>query len=53
MSSEKNTKDYIVVIDQDKIEPDLARETVINLDPLNRAGKEGGFYIKEEDEIDI
>ena len=53
MSSEKNTKNYIVVIDQDKIEPDLARETVINFDPLNRAGKEGGFYINEEEELHI
>ncbi len=51
--SEKNSKKYIVVVDQDKIEPDIARETVINFDPLNRAGKEGGFYINEEEELHI
>lgn len=52
MPTEKHKK-YIVVIDQDKIEPDLARETVINFDPLNRAGKEGGFYIDENEELHI
>ncbi|MFB6242072.1 MAG: ribosome biogenesis/translation initiation ATPase RLI [Candidatus Nanosalina sp.] len=53
MATEKNSKKYIVVVDQDKIEPDLARETVINFDPLNRAGKEGGFYLNEEEELHI
>ncbi len=53
MPTEKNSKKYIVVVDQDKIEPDLARETVINFDPLNRAGKEGGFYLTEEGELHI
>lgn len=53
MASEKNTKKYIVIIDQDKIEPELARETVINYDPLNRPGKEGGFYIDENEELHI
>lgn len=53
MSTEKNSKKFIVVIDQEKIEPDLARETVINFDPLNRAGKEGGFYLTEEGELHI
>ena len=48
----KNEKSYVVVIDQDLIEPDLARETVIKYDPLNRPGKEGGFYI-ENDELHI
>ncbi len=48
MPTEKQKK-FIVVVDQDKIEPDLARETVINYDPLNRAGKEGGFYIENEE----
>lgn len=52
MPTEKSKK-YVVVIDQDKIEPDLARETVINFDPLNRAGKEGGFYLNEEGELHI
>ncbi|MFB6214051.1 MAG: ribosome biogenesis/translation initiation ATPase RLI [Candidatus Nanohaloarchaea archaeon] len=52
MPTEKQKK-FIVVVDQDKIEPDLARETVINYDPLNRAGKEGGFYINEEEELHI
>ncbi|MFB6190525.1 MAG: ribosome biogenesis/translation initiation ATPase RLI [Candidatus Nanohaloarchaea archaeon] len=52
MPTEKQKK-YIVVVDQEKIEPDLARETVINYDPLNRAGKEGGFYINEEEELHI
>ncbi len=51
--TEKNSQRFIVVIDQDKIEPDLARETVINFDPLNRAGKEGGFYIDENEELHI
>ncbi|MFP4038889.1 MAG: ribosome biogenesis/translation initiation ATPase RLI [Candidatus Nanohaloarchaea archaeon] len=53
MGSEKNTDRYIVIIDQDKIEPELARETVINYDPLNRPGKEGGFYIDENEELHI
>jgi ATP-binding cassette subfamily E protein 1 len=53
MASGKNSNKFIVVIDQDKIEPDLARETVINYDPLNRAGKEGGFYLNEEGELHI
>ncbi|WP_414836333.1 ribosome biogenesis/translation initiation ATPase RLI [Candidatus Nanohalococcus occultus] len=53
MSSKKNSDRFIVVIDQDKIEPDLARETVINFDPLNRAGKEGGFYIDDKEELHI
>ncbi|MFB6158588.1 MAG: ribosome biogenesis/translation initiation ATPase RLI [Candidatus Nanohalobium sp.] len=53
MASEKNSDRFVVVIDQDKIEPDLARETVINYDPLNRAGKEGGFYIDENEELHI
>lgn len=53
MATQKNSKDYIVVIDQDKIEPDLARETVVNFDPLNRAGKDGGFHITEEEELHI
>ncbi len=52
MPTEKQKK-YVVVIDQDKIEPDLARETVINFDPLNRSGKEGGFYIDENEELHI
>ncbi|MFB6216954.1 MAG: ribosome biogenesis/translation initiation ATPase RLI, partial [Candidatus Aenigmatarchaeota archaeon] len=53
MATGKNSKKFIVAIDQDKIEPDLARETVINFDPLNRAGKEGGFYLTEEGELHI
>ena len=53
MATEKNSKKYIVIIDQEKIEPELARETVINYDPLNRAGKEGGFYIDENEELHI
>jgi ATP-binding cassette subfamily E protein 1 len=53
MATEKNSKKFIVAIDQDKIEPDLARETVINFDPLNRAGKEGGFYLDENEELHI
>jgi ATP-binding cassette subfamily E protein 1 len=53
MASDKNSDRFVVVIDQDKIEPDLARETVINYDPLNRAGKEGGFYIDENEELHI
>ncbi|MFB6099866.1 MAG: ribosome biogenesis/translation initiation ATPase RLI, partial [Candidatus Nanohalobium sp.] len=53
MEKGKNSKRFVVVIDQDKIEPDLARETVINYDPLNRAGKEGGFYIDENEELHI
>lgn len=52
MPTEKSGK-FVVVVDQEKIEPDLARETVINFDPLNRAGKEGGFYINEEGELHI
>ncbi len=52
MPTEKS-KRYIVVIDQDKIEPDLAQETVINFDPLNRSGQEGGFYLTEEGELHI
>ncbi|PSH01940.1 MAG: ribosome biogenesis/translation initiation ATPase RLI, partial [Nanohaloarchaea archaeon SW_10_44_10] len=53
MATEKNSKKFIVAIDQEKIEPDLARETVINFDPLNRAGKEGGFYLDENGELHI
>lgn len=53
MSTEKNAKNFIVAIDQEKIEPDLAKETVIKYDPLNRAGKEGGFYLTEEGELHI
>lgn len=53
MKKNKNSNRYVVVIDQDKIEPELARETVINYDPLNRAGKEGGFYIDENEELHI
>jgi ATP-binding cassette subfamily E protein 1 len=53
MATDKNSKKFIVVVDQEKIEPDLARETVINYDPLNRAGKEGGFYLTEEGELHI
>ncbi|QGA80294.1 ribosome biogenesis/translation initiation ATPase RLI [Candidatus Nanohalobium constans] len=53
MEQGKNSDRYVVVIDQDKIEPELARETVINYDPLNRAGKEGGFYIDENEELHI
>lgn len=53
MASDKNSDKYAVVIDQEKIEPDLARETVINYDPLNRSGKEGGFYIDENEELHI
>jgi len=49
----KNSKKFIVMIDQDKIEPELARETVIKYDPLNRPGKEGGFYIDENEELHI
>ncbi|MFB6265601.1 MAG: ribosome biogenesis/translation initiation ATPase RLI, partial [Candidatus Nanohaloarchaea archaeon] len=52
MPTEKQKK-FIVTVDQDRIEPDIARETVINYDPLNRAGKEGGFYINEEGELHI
>lgn len=53
MATGKNSKKFIVTVDQDKIEPDIARETVINFDPLNRAGKEGGFYIDENEELHI
>jgi ATP-binding cassette subfamily E protein 1 len=53
MEQGKNSKRFVVVIDQDKIEPDLARETVINYDPLNRSGKDGGFYIDENEELHI
>jgi len=53
MNTDKNSKRFIVAIDQEKIEPDLARETVIKYDPLNRSGKEGGFYINEEEELHI
>jgi ATP-binding cassette subfamily E protein 1 len=53
MSTGKNSRKFIVTIDQEKIEPDLAKETVINFDPLNRAGKEGGFYLTEEGELHI
>jgi len=53
MATGKNSKKFIVTVDQDKIEPDMARETVINFDPLNRAGKEGGFYLDENEELHI
>lgn len=53
MSTGKNSKNYIVTVDQEKIEPDLAEGTVINFDPLNRAGKEGGFYLTDEGELHI
>ena len=53
MATGKNAKNFIVAIDQEKIEPDLARETVIKYDPLNRAGKEGGFYLTDEGELHI
>ena len=53
MSTGKNAKNFIVAIDQEKIEPDLAKETVIKYDPLNRSGKEGGFYLTDEGELHI
>ncbi len=53
MATGKNSKKFIVTVDQDKIEPDIARETVINFDPLNRSGKEGGFYLDENEELHI
>lgn len=53
MGTGKNSDRFIVTIDQEKIEPDLARETVINFDPLNRSGKEGGFYLDENGELHI
>lgn len=53
MATGKNSKKFIVTVDQDKIEPEIARETVINFDPLNRAGKEGGFYLDENEELHI
>ncbi|QKQ98428.1 ribosome biogenesis/translation initiation ATPase RLI [Candidatus Nanohaloarchaea archaeon] len=53
MSTEKNAKNFIVVIDQEKIEPDLAKETVIKYDPLNRSGKEGGFRLDDEGHLHI
>ncbi|PSH00352.1 MAG: ribosome biogenesis/translation initiation ATPase RLI [Nanohaloarchaea archaeon SW_7_46_7] len=53
MNTDKNSKKFIVAIDQEKIEPDLARETVVNYDPLNRSGKEGGFHVTEEGELHI
>jgi Predicted ATPase, RNase L inhibitor (RLI) homolog len=49
----KNAKNFIVSIDQEKVEPDLAKETVIKYDPLNRSGKEGGFYLTDEGELHI
>jgi len=53
VGTDKNSKKFIVSDDQDKIEPDMARNTVINFDPLNRAGKEGGFYLDENEELHI
>ena len=53
MSTGKNAKQFIVTIDQEEIEPDLARETVIKYDPLNRSGKDGGFHITEDGELHI
>jgi len=53
MATDKNSKKFIVAVDQEKIDPDIARETVINFDPLNRSGKEGGFYLNEEEELHI
>lgn len=53
MSTGKNSKKFIVVIDQEKIEPDMARDTVINFDPLNRSGQDGGFYLDENGELHI
>lgn len=53
MGTGKNAKNFIVAIDQEKIEPDIAKETVIKYDPLNRSGKEGGFYLTDEGELHI
>ncbi|MFB6208598.1 MAG: ribosome biogenesis/translation initiation ATPase RLI [Candidatus Nanohaloarchaea archaeon] len=53
MSTDRNSKKFIVAIDQEKIEPDLARETVIKYDPLNRSGQDGGFYLDENEELHI
>ena len=53
MNTDKNSKRFIVAIDQEKIEPDLARETVVKYDPLNRSGKEGGFHVTEGGELHI
>ncbi|MFB6242117.1 MAG: ribosome biogenesis/translation initiation ATPase RLI [Candidatus Nanosalina sp.] len=53
MATEKNSDRFIVVIDQEEIEPDLAKETVIKYDPLNRSGQEGGFYLTDEGELRI
>lgn len=53
MSTGKNSKQFIVTVDQDKIEPDIARETVIKYDPLNRSGQDGGFYLNGNEELHI
>ncbi len=53
MATGKNAKNFIVAIDQEKIEPDLAKETVIKYDPLNRSGKDGGFHLTDEGQLRI
>jgi len=53
MSTGKNSKKFIVTVDQEEIDPEMARETVIKYDPLNRSGQEGGFYLNENEELHI
>lgn len=48
-----NSTDYVVVVDQERIDPEIARQTVIKYDPLNRSGQEGGFHIDENGHLKI
>jgi Predicted ATPase, RNase L inhibitor (RLI) homolog len=45
--SDDGSQDWIVVVDQEKLDPEIARQTVVKYDPLNRSGKEGGFRVED------
>ena len=40
-------QDWMVVVDQEELDPDIAKQTVVKYDPLNRTDSEGGFRIED------
>lgn len=44
---------FVVYIDQEKINPQLAKDTVIKYDPLRRSDPNRGFYLDEQEELHI
>ena len=45
--NDDGAQDWIVVVDQEKLDPEIARQTVVKYDPLNRSGKDGGFRVED------